>query len=107
MKNRARVASVLTMALCGVLIVKSPSSTIVVSAQEEAAQEVNQSDLAVHTGRIFGSEAGEIFNPIKRDKTDDYEIVIGRGLIEKIGQELLNAGLKQGIKMNPSKVITK
>ena len=72
------MASVLTMALYGVLIVKSPSSTIVVSAQEEAAQEVNQSDLAIPTGRIFGSEAGVIFNPIKRDKTDDFEIVIGR-----------------------------
>ena len=78
MKNRVGVASVLTMALCGVLIAKSLPSTVVVSVQEEATQEVNQPDLGVPTGRVFGSEAGVIFNPIKKDKTDDFEIVIGR-----------------------------
>ncbi len=68
----------LTMALFGVLVAKALPGTIVVSAQEETAQETNQPDLGAPTGRVFGSEAGVIFNPIQRDKTDDFEIVIGR-----------------------------
>ena len=78
MKNRVGVAPVLTMALCGVLLAKSPSSTIVVLAQEEASQEINQPDSVVPIGRVFGSEAGVIFNPIKKGKADDFEMIIGR-----------------------------
>ena len=57
-----------------VMLVAAPSSA---AAQQPAAQQP-AAQQAAPQGRLFGSDAGMMFNPIKAEATADFEMVMGK-----------------------------
>src|SRR5262245_54878861 len=60
------------------LIVGLTVSAVSVSTQQASDPQGDKKPATLSTDRVFASEAGLILNPVKPDKTDDFEMVIGR-----------------------------
>ena len=60
-----------------VMLIAAPSSAIASDAQQPAAQQP-AAQQAAPQGRVFGSDAGMMFNPIKAEATADFELVMGK-----------------------------
>ncbi len=55
-----------------VMLIAAPASALASDPQQPAAQQ------AAPQGRVFGADAGMMFNPIKAEATADFEMVMGK-----------------------------